>query len=135
MISKSRPIHVLLIEDNAGDVVLAQHVLSDYPEPVTLHVAANEEQALRVFSRDELEPDLIIQDLSILSLADAKWLGSKKIPRVIFSSSADPREMDRALALGACDYIRKPTDLNEFAQAIFGILDRWAPQKAYRAAL
>ena len=133
--SASRPILVLLIEDNAGDAVLAQHVLADYPEPVTLQVAANEEQALRVFSRDEIEPDLIIQDLSILSLADAKWLGSKKIPRVIFSSSADPREMARAFALGACDFIRKPTDLNEFAQAMFGILDRWAPQRAYRAAL
>ena len=47
--SASRPIHVLLIEDNAGDVVLAQHVLSGYPEPVVLHVAANEEQA--VFAR------------------------------------------------------------------------------------
>ncbi len=132
--SASRPIHVLLIEDNAGDVVLVQHVLSGYPEPVVLHVAANEEQALRVFSRDELEPDLIIQDLSILPLADAKWLGSKKIPRVIFSSSADPRAIDRLLAQGACDFIQKPADLNGFTQAMFGILDRWAPDKALRAA-
>jgi two-component system, chemotaxis family, response regulator Rcp1 len=132
--SASRPIQVLLIEDNAGDAALVRQVLSDYPEPVRLHVAANEEQALRVFSHGESEPDLIIQDLSILPLADAKWLASKKIPRVIFSSSADPRELDRAFALGACDYIQKPADLTEFAQAMFGILDRWAPQRAYRVA-
>jgi len=125
-----RPIEVLLIEDNAGDVSLAKHALSEYRKPVALQVAANGEQALAMLSKASIDPDLIILDLSVPGIAGGefgkRW-ASIDIPRVIFSSSANPRDIGRVLADGASDYVQKPTDLETFTQAMFQILDRWTP--------
>jgi CheY-like chemotaxis protein len=128
--SALRPIEVLLIEDNACDVRLAKHVLSEYREPVALHFAANGEQALAMLSQAGIDLDLIILDLSVPGIAGeelGKRWASIDIPRVIFSSSANPREIRRLLADGASDYVQKPTDLDTFTRAMFQILDRWTP--------
>jgi DNA-binding NarL/FixJ family response regulator len=49
----------------------------------------------------------------------------KNTPVVIFSSSAREPEIKRALRAGAREYIKKPSDLDEFTLALIGIITKW----------
>ena len=50
----------------------------------------------------------------------------KDIPLVIFSSSWNEIEIERALALGAREFIQKPMDIQSFAAAVCGMVEKWA---------
>ena len=58
------PIHLLLIEDSPGDVLLIREALRHGPVPVEVTIAEDGAQALALLN-DGLQPDLIILDLSI----------------------------------------------------------------------
>ena len=124
------PVRLLLVEDNPGDVRLIQHVLEGYPRPITMEVAANDDEALQKLSLAAREADLVLVDLSIPGVCSGGFferLSSRKVAWVVFSSTVDPKERDSLVARGAREYIQKPSDLSAFALAVFDILDRWAP--------
>jgi DNA-binding response OmpR family regulator len=45
-----------------------------------------------------------------------------KVPITIYSSSADPDDKDRALKIGAVDFIRKPFNVDELLAKIGAII-------------
>lgn len=51
----------------------------------------------------------------------------KNIPIVIFSSTQNKTEVQRALALGAREYVQKPMGFEPYADAVRGIVERWIP--------
>jgi DNA-binding NtrC family response regulator len=120
---------LFLIEDNPGDANLVRAVLTEYPHPVTVRVAENGEQALKVLGDEAYRPDLIILDLNIPripGIALLERVPARKAPVVIFSSEGNQAEIARAMQLGACEFVQKPIDLDEFAEAIKGVVERWA---------
>jgi CheY-like chemotaxis protein len=122
-------VDVLLVEDNAGDAVLIRQVLDESPVPVHLHIACDGEQALLMLTNPPIQPNLIILDLNIPKITGSALLQRwrvEPIPVVVFSSSANPTEKDRCLALGAREFVLKPMDLDEFTHAVRGILHDWA---------
>ena len=57
------------------------------------------------------------------------------LPVVVLSASA--KESDKLLAksAGACEYVVKPTDLEAFGEAVWGMVQRWGVgQQGGRAA-
>ena len=46
-------------------------------------------------------------------------------PFVMFSSSVRQSDRELALLVGAKDYVIKPTNLDEFLEAVMGIVGRW----------
>ena len=52
--------------------------------------------------------------------------GKGSPPIVVFTSSSNPSERERALAAGAKDYVVKPTGLDDFMKAVQGIVERWS---------
>jgi len=44
---------------------------------------------------------------------------------VVFTSSRIAAEKARVLALGAREFIEKPTDIAAFSRALRGIMERW----------
>jgi CheY-like chemotaxis protein len=46
-------------------------------------------------------------------------------PVVVFTGSSNPTERERAMALGASDYVVKPDGWDEYLAAIHGVLERW----------
>lgn len=58
-------IEVLLVEDNAGDVHLIRHALDTESFPVTIHVAADREQAMQRLATRRCALDLVILDLNL----------------------------------------------------------------------
>ena len=123
---------ILLVEDNAGDTVLIRQILAESPVPVKLHVARDGEQALTMLSGGYFHPALIILDLNIPCITGPALLErwqAWEIPVVVFSSSVDAAEQERVLALGAREFIHKPTDMGAYTHEVLGIIERWSGNK------
>jgi two-component system response regulator len=108
-----QPLDILLIEDNPGDASLIRQVLAKSGMNVKVHLAVDGQQALQMLKEPDFEPSLIILDLNIpkipgLSLLQ-RWFF--RTPAVVFSSTTNEHEKQRALALGARDFVSKPPDL------------------------
>jgi chemotaxis family two-component system response regulator Rcp1 len=61
---------VLFVDDNAGDVRLAQEAFSSSPQPLTLHVVCDGTEAMAFLLKEGAywsapTPDLILLDLSV----------------------------------------------------------------------
>ena len=100
--------------------------------PVNLHIARDGEQALTMLSDADFRPELIILDLNIpripgLALLE-RWQASH-IPVVVFSSSQNAAEKANVLALGAREFVPKPTDRDAFHDAVRGIVERWGEDR------
>jgi CheY-like chemotaxis protein len=121
-------IEVFLVEDNPADVLLVKVALSQVPFPLRLLVAKDGEQALKMLSSPEFQPQLIILDLNMPRVDGQTVLQQyqqKKIPIVIFSSTQNKMEVQKALALGAREYVHKPIGFEPYADAVRGIVKRW----------
>jgi len=62
-----RPLEILLIEDNKGDVGLIEEIFNDAEIRINLHIAEDVEEAIRfLFSEDQFigspHPDIVILD-------------------------------------------------------------------------
>lgn len=121
-----RPVEVLLIEDNVGDIMLIQQAIARESIPVSLHVAVDGEQAVELLT-DHFHPDLVILDLNIPKLSGLSVLERHRpdVPVVVFTSSSSPRDHLRAMDLGAKDYVQKPTDIDEYMQQVHQIIRNW----------
>src|SRR6202453_5193546 len=120
-------IEVFLVEDNPADVLLVKVALSQVPF-LKLLVAKDGEQALKMLSSPDFQPQLIILDLNMPRVDGQTVLQQyqqKKIPIVIFSSTQNKVEVQRALALGAREYVQKPIGFEPYADAVRGIVNRW----------
>jgi CheY-like chemotaxis protein len=120
---------VFVIEDNPADVALIRVVLSGFP--LHILVAKDGEQALQMLRTPGFEPQLIILDLNMPRVDGQTVLQQyrqDKVPIVVFSSSENHQEAQRALALGAREYVHKPIRFEPYAAAVRGIVNRWLPQ-------
>jgi two-component system, chemotaxis family, response regulator Rcp1 len=133
----SRPIEILLVEDNPGDVRLAVEALRDAKVANTPHVVEDGVEALAFLRREGRHagvprPDLILLDLN-LPLKDGREVLAeikqdadlKRIPVVILTSSAAEQDVLQAYNLHANCYITKPVDLDQFMKVVKSIEDFW----------
>jgi CheY-like chemotaxis protein len=122
----TKTIHILLAEDNDGDVFLVRRALEKQGLQHELTVAKNGEEALQLLNRAGSDPDFETPDLIVLDLNLPKVDGTQvllrvrktaalgTIPVIILTSSDSPKDRESALELGANMYFRKPTDLQSF---------------------
>lgn len=125
-----KPTEVLLIEDEAGDILLMRQVLASEPIPINVHVAMDGTQAAEILSRNEFTPDVVILDLKLPKLSGLGFLeGYRPVaPVIVFTSSSSIHDRQRALELGANEYIQKPTDLAEYTKMVSQIVRKWSSQ-------
>jgi CheY-like chemotaxis protein len=124
---------VFVVEDNPADVALIRVVLSGLRFPPTMLVARDGEEALKMLRSPDFHPQLIILDLNMPRVDGQTVLEQyrvKNVPVVVFSSTENKAEVQRALALGAREYVRKPIGFQPYADAVKGIVDRWMVQVA-----
>ncbi len=132
-----RPINILLVEDNPGDVRLTKEALKEGKVRNNLHVAADGEEAL-AFLRQEGRhagagrPDLILLDLNLPKKNGREVLAEikedpelKRIPVVILTSSKAEQDIIRSYNLHANCYITKPVDLEQFLTVVQSIENFW----------
>jgi two-component system, chemotaxis family, response regulator Rcp1 len=136
-IFNARPIEILLVEDNPGDVRLTQEALADAKVRNNLHVADNGEEAMSFLRRQGKydhapRPDIVLLDLNLPKKNGMEVLdemkhdtGLRTIPVVILTTSEAERDISKAYNSHANCYIAKPLDLDQFVQVIQTIEAFW----------
>ena len=132
-----RTVEILLVEDNPGDVRLAQEALKEGKVHNNMRVVADGEQAMAYLRRQgefagAPRPDLVLLDLNLPKkdgrevLAEIKGDDSlKTIPVVVLTTSKAEEDVLKAYGLNANCYITKPVDLGQFIEVIQSIDRFW----------
>jgi len=135
--SDGRPIEILLVEDNPGDVRLTIEALKEGKVRNNLHVAHDGEQAVRFLRRaegheDAARPDLILLDLNLPRMDGREVLAEikadpelRRIPVVVLTTSKATEDIARSYDLHANCYVTKPVDLDRFITVIRSIEGFW----------
>ena len=125
------PSEVLLVEDNAGDALLIRQALAESRISVHLQIARDVDQALQILHEPDFKPDLIILDLNLprTSGYSVLGLGLKKTPVVVFTASLKETDEERALSLGAKEFVHKPSELEAYKTAVCRFVRKWAYPK------
>ena len=123
-----KPVEVMLVEDNAGDILMVKQALAGERYPVSIHVAVDGKQAVEIVSQGQFKPSVIILDLKLRKLSGLGFLEGYRpdVPVVVFTSSSNIHDQQRALERGVAEYIQKPTDLGEYARVVSQIVRNWA---------
>jgi CheY-like chemotaxis protein len=131
----SRPIEVLLVEDDPGDVLITQEAFSHYRIANRLAVVSNGEDALAYLRKqgrftDVASPDLVLLDLNLPRrdgrevLRDMKQDAElRRTPVVVLTTSEAEEDVIAAYDLHANAYVRKPVDFDQFVAAVRAIDD------------
>jgi two-component system, chemotaxis family, response regulator Rcp1 len=121
--------HIFVIEDNAGDVLLIRQILEEQQIPIRVHVARDGDQALFMLAEGRFQPDLILLDLNLPKVSGSWFLARSKpkVPVVVFSSSSNPADIQDSTELGVKEFVRKPADLEEYAERVSRIVRDWLP--------
>lgn len=131
------PIEILLVEDDAGDVLLTQRALSQGNVRNNLRLAKDGVEALEVLRRegkfaDAPRPDLILLDLNMPRMDGRQFLEEVKadprfiaIPIVVLTTSEADRDVVQSYQLQASCFITKPVDLKQFTHVVRSIEDFW----------
>jgi CheY-like chemotaxis protein len=120
------PIDVLLVEDDAGDVLLIREAFEDNKVANRLHVVADGVEALEFMRRengneDAPRPDLVLLDLNLPRKDGREVLAEVKadddlrsIPIVVLTTSQAEEDVLRSYDLHANAYVTKPVDFDRF---------------------
>ncbi len=132
-----RPVEILLVEDNEGDVGLVEEVFEEGRINNNLSVAEDGEEAM-MFLRKEgqfanaTRPDLILLDLNLPGKDGREVLKEvkeddnlKKIPIVVLTTSKAEEDILKSYDLHANSYITKPVDFDQFINVIKSIESFW----------
>jgi len=129
--------HILLVEDNEGDILLTQEAFEECKVKTDISVARNGKEALdflfkRVSFANAKKPDLILMDINIPIFnghevlrqikADANL---KKIPVIMLTTSSNQKDLNEAYENHCNSYIKKPLKMSEFIDAILKIEEFW----------
>jgi len=137
MTRPGRPIDILLVEDNPGDVRLTIEGLNEGKVRNNLHVAKDGVEALAFLRRqgkyaDAIRPDLILLDLNLPRKDGREVLSEikaddrlKTIPVVVLTTSRAEQDVLQSYQLQANCYITKPVDLEQFITVVKSIEDFW----------
>lgn len=132
-----KPIEILLVEDNPGDVRLTIEALKEAKVINHLTVLKDGVEALAFLRRQgphagAPRPHLIVLDLNLPRkdgrevLAEIKSDDSlKRIPVVVLTTSQDEQDVLKSYNLHANCYITKPVDLDQFIKVVRSIEDFW----------
>lgn len=133
----TKPLEVLLVEDDEDDVLLTREALKDSKVIVSMAVAADGDEALQRLKRQPpyeraTLPDLILLDLNLPRVGGREVLKElktdpvlRKIPVVILTTSAADTDILKCYDLGANCYITKPVDFEQFRRIIKVIDEFW----------
>jgi two-component system response regulator len=125
-----RPIDVLLVEDDEGDVLMTREALAEGKVLNRLNVVGDGVEALDYLRRggrhaSAVRPDLILLDLNLPKRDGRQVLAEiksdpdlRRIPVVVLTTSEAEEDVLRSYDLHANAYVTKPVDFDRFVQVI-----------------
>ena len=134
---QTRSIEILMVEDNLGDIRLAQEAFKMNKVRNNLVTVGDGVEALAyLFQEGKYEnavrPDLVILDINIPKKNGLEVLNEikldqslKRIPVVILTTSGAEEDILKSYDLHANCFITKPVDLDQFLKVIRSIEGFW----------
>jgi CheY-like chemotaxis protein len=132
-----KPINILLVEDNEGDIVLTIEALREGKLHNKVSVARDGQEAIMYLSKEgkyagEAPPDLILLDINLPRVDGKEVLrfikshpAHKKIPVIILTTSSLEKDIADAYNEHANCYIIKPVSLDAFMDVIRSVEYFW----------
>ena len=133
----SRSVELLLVEDNEDDAVIIQEVFADMRLATLIKVAQDGEEALAYLQRKGKYkgvrmPDIVLLDINMPKKNGFEVLEEMKkdarlrsLPVIILTTSQREEDVVRSYATGACSYIHKLVDLEQFKHLMMQFEHYW----------
>jgi CheY-like chemotaxis protein len=131
------PIHILLVEDNEGDIMLTTEALEEARISNKTSVVKDGEAAIHFLNKEGIyanatSPDLILLDINLPRKNGHEVLKYvktseklKQIPVIILTTSSSEKDIMDSYKNYANCYITKPVEITEFIKEISKIEDFW----------
>ncbi|MBA4300278.1 Response regulator receiver domain-containing protein [Algoriphagus alkaliphilus] len=130
-------IHILLVEDNEGDILLMNEALLKRPSVKKVSIAKNGQDGIDFVNKEKSfqaaeTPDLIILDINLPLKNGYEVLkalkGSEKtrmIPIIVFTTSSTIKDVDKSYEALANLFVSKPSNIEEIEQAVDSLERFW----------
>lgn len=130
-------IHILLVEDNEGDILLTREAFQEAKILTKLSVVRDGKEAIDFLTRQGKHtyakmPDMLLLDINLPKKNGHEVLqfikedeNLKHIPVIMLTTSSSPKDVNLAYNHYANCFITKPVDVNEFMSVIAGIENFW----------
>ncbi len=135
--AKGSEIHILLVDDNEGDILLTLEALTEAKIINKISVARDGAEALHFLNnehqyRDSEKPDLILLDINLPRMDGTEVLAIikndpalRRIPVIMLTTSSSEKDILASYDNHANCYITKPVDLDRFMDVIRTVEDFW----------
>lgn len=132
-----KEVHILLVEDNEGDIVLTLEAFEESRILNKFSVVRNGKEALDFLFRrppyqDAREPDIILLDINLPLKSGIEVLQEVKsdalvqhIPVIMLTTSSSERDISLSYKHHANCYITKPVEVTKFLEAVNAIEHFW----------
>ncbi|MBC8034900.1 MAG: response regulator [Chitinophagaceae bacterium] len=140
-------IHILLVEDNEGDILLTMEALCEGRIIHSIDVVKDGWEAIRYLEKKDLygaanAPDIILLDVNLPKLNGHEVLKNIKsnprimhIPVIMLTTSSSERDVLESYRNHVSCFITKPVEANKFLNVVASIENFWInivqlPQKS-----
>jgi CheY-like chemotaxis protein len=132
-----KSIHILLVEDNEGDILLTTEAFSEGKIANTISVAKDGWEAVQFLEKKGAysgvaSPDLIILDVNLPKMNGHEVVKHIKanpsimhIPVIMLTTSVSPSDVMLSYQNHANCFITKPVDVTDFLKVIASIENFW----------
>ncbi|MBZ9713531.1 response regulator [Deinococcus multiflagellatus] len=128
----NRPFHVLLVDDNPADLLLAQEVFAEHASEMQVDTCRSGPEALDTLRRQPELPDVVILDVNMPGMSGFEVLQAMKddarlrcIPVVMLSTSSQPDDIERAYTFHASSYMVKSNSFQAFLEQVDAFVGFW----------
>ncbi len=136
-VASGRPVEILLVEDNPGDVRLTRETWKEAKLLNHVSVVADGVEAMAFLRRqgkhvNAVHPDLILLDLNLPKKDGREVLAEikadeqlRRIPVVVLTTSSAEQDILKTYELHANCYITKPVNLEQFSAVVKALAEFW----------
>jgi len=126
-------VHILLVEDNEGDIILTTEAFKDMELENQISVVRDGEEALRFLKKqgehtNASTPQLVLMDINLPGIGGKELLdlikkdeALKEIPVVMLTSSAADADISECYDKQVNWYITKPIDYDKYTKVMHEI--------------
>ena len=132
-----RAVHILLVEDNEGDVLLTQEAFENAKVSNKISVVRDGQEAINFLNKEgvyinESEPDFLLLDINLPKRNGIEVLqfikedvNLRHIPVIMLSTSCADKDIMSSYEHHANCYITKPLNVEKLFNVISQIQDFW----------
>ncbi len=130
---------ILLIEDDAIEIMKFQRTISSLGLKHEIIEARNGEEALKLLGVKNKLPDIILLDLNMPKINGIEFLTILKnnevlsvIPAIVLSTSRNNRDILECYKIGIAGYVLKPLKYEDYVLRIEKVMLYWGENELYK---